>query len=112
MDNSIYFFILVLFVMAGYFHYRIIQLERKIKENNSKRAKELSDAGKAITETLRSAFDNIKVLNQKHERLNKNVKELETRFQSLTSHDKRLIKQRIQNISKDGKSSKYNEELE
>jgi len=112
MDNSIYFFILVLFVMAGYFQYRMVQLERNHKEKDSKRAKELSDAGKAITETLRTVFDNIKVVNQKHERLNKNVKELETRLQSLTSHDKRLIKHRIQNISKEKKLSKHQEELE
>jgi len=112
MDNSIYFFILVLFVMAGYFQYQIVQLERKQKENNSKRAKELSDAGKAITETLRTAFDNIKVINQKHERLNKSVKDLKVRLQNLTSHDKRLIKHRIQSLSKDKKTSQYNEEIE
>lgn len=110
MDTAIYFFIFVLFVVSGFFQYKIIQLEKNLNEANKKRAKELSDTGKAITETLRTAFDNLKILNQKHERLNKNVKELEVRFHNLAAHDKRVIRQSIRTISKKEKDQNLKEQ--
>jgi hypothetical protein len=99
MQILIYVLIFSLFLLIGYLQYSIVKLKKETKENNAKRIKEFLDTGKAVTETLQAAFDNIKIVNQKHERLNKNFKELEGKFYNFTSHEKRIMKQTIQNTA-------------
>lgn len=112
MDNNVYLFILALFIIAGLFHYKIIQLEKKLNESNAKRAKDLVDAGQALTDALKKAFDNIKTLNQKHERLSRSVKEIETRVQGYMIHDKKIIRQRFQNVAKNKETDKISDKIE
>ncbi len=90
--------------------YQNKNLKNKIDQNDTKRSKEFSDVGRVITDALRTAFENIKTVNQKQERLSRNLKDLETRLQSIMFHDKRLNKNKIKIIEKNKTSSHNNEE--
>lgn len=107
---EIYFFITSLFLISGYLLYQNKILKDKIDQNDAKRNKEFSDAGRAITDALRTAFENIKTVNQKQERLSRNLKDLDTRLQSIMFHDKRMNRNKIKIIEKDKTTPHNNEE--
>lgn len=98
---EIYFFITSLFLISGYLLYQNKNLKDKINQIDYKRNKEFSDAGRAITDALRTAFENIKTVNQKQERLSKNLKDMDIRLQSIMFHDKRMNRNKIKIIEKE-----------
>lgn len=55
----------------------------RIKEMDKEHRKLVADAGMAITETMKVAFDNLKQLNQKHERLSVIVKDNKEKIQNI-----------------------------
>lgn len=68
MEVIMYIAFFILFVACGYLVYQYGRLERVIKEQNKIQKKELVDAGNAITETLKIAFDNLKKLSNKQDK--------------------------------------------
>ena len=70
----------ILFTLLGLSIYEIFRLKNQLRKQSEDQKRLLADAGNAITDTLRTAFDNLKNINQKHERLNKSVKEIDTQI--------------------------------
>lgn len=87
---EIYFALSSLFV--GYLVYRTVQLDRKIKEQDIAHKKALAEAGNAITETLRVAFDNLKKNSNEHGKLNSKLVEHNSRIHRLEQHISRTAK--------------------
>jgi NAD-dependent DNA ligase len=90
----------ILFTALTLCIYEIVRLKNQLRKQNEDQKRSLAEAGNAITDTLRTAFENIKNVNQKYERLNKNVKEIDTRLQGLIVHEKKLLRQGLKNVAK------------
>lgn len=75
METSIYIALFVLFVICGYLLYQHVQLERRVKEQDKAHKKALADAGSAITDTLKIAFDNLKKNSSEHNKVNNKLTE-------------------------------------
>jgi len=80
--------------------YEIFRLKNQFRKQNEDQKRSLAEAGSAITDTLRTAFDNIKNINQKHERLNRDVKEIDAKLQGLIIHEKKLLRQGLKKVAK------------
>lgn len=71
------------FIILGYLIYKVIILQKQIVQFDKEHRKLIADAGLALTETIKVAFDNIKQINQKHERLSTIVKDNKEKIQNI-----------------------------
>lgn len=71
------------YIAIGLLVYKIIRLEARIKTMDKEHRKVVADAGMALTETIKVAFDNLKQINQKHERLSAIVKDNKEKIQNI-----------------------------
>jgi len=92
METFIYIAFFVLFGLCGYLIYQNMQLARKIIEQNIAHKKSLAEAGNAITETLRVAFDNLKKNTTEHGKFNSKFVEHNSRIHRLEQHISRTAK--------------------
>jgi peptidoglycan hydrolase CwlO-like protein len=99
----------ILFTLLGLSIYEIFRLKNQLIKQSEDQKRSLSEAGNAITDALRTIFSNIKNINQKHERLNKNVKEIDERLQRLIIREKKFIRLGLKNIASE-ENSKDNKE--
>ena len=83
MNELITVLVVVSFITICYLLYKITKLQMRIKEMDKEHRKLVADAGMAITETMKVAFDNLKQLNQKHERLSVIVKDNKEKIQNI-----------------------------
>jgi hypothetical protein len=63
--------------------YKTWQANKRIQQIDQEHRKLIADAGIALTETIKIAFDNIKQINQKHERLSAIVKDNKEKIQNI-----------------------------
>jgi predicted PurR-regulated permease PerM len=99
MNNLQILLFVILFTLLGLSIYEIVKVKKQLLQQNENQKRSLAEAGNAITDTLRTAFDNIKNINQKHERLNKSVKEIDSRLQGIIIHEKKIVRQGLKNIA-------------
>lgn len=102
METSIYIAFFVLFVICGFLLYQHVQLERRINEvdeQNKANKKALSDAGNAITETLRVAFDNLKRHNAEINKISNKHSEYQSRLHRLEHASQQMMAKNSKNIS-------------
>lgn len=98
MEALIYIAFFVLFVVCGYLWYKHIQLGRRLKEQDIDHKKALTDAGNAITDTLRVAFDNLKRNTGEHNKIHAKLTEHNSRIHRLEQNINRKT-QPIENSS-------------
>jgi len=92
MEALIYIAFFVLFVLYGYLVHQHALLKRKLEEHNALQKKALAEAGNAITETLRVAFDNLKKNTNEHGKFNSKFVEHNSRIHRLEQHTSRTAK--------------------
>lgn len=80
--------------------YRVIWLEKRMKTLDKEHRKMVSDAGMALTETLKVAFDSLKQLNQKHEKLSSIVKDNKEKIQNIIIGNRTNNQSRFEKISR------------
>ena len=67
------------------------RLKKQIQSQDISQKKALAEAGNAITDTLKIAFDNIKQHNVKLDKLNNKHTEYQSRFHRLEQHLQQLL---------------------
>lgn len=82
----------VMFSVSGYFIYEMFQLNKKMTKKIEEQKKALSDAGSAISDTLRVAFDNLKRNTAEHNKINAKLNEHNSRIHRLEQHNNRSIR--------------------
>jgi hypothetical protein len=100
----LYVALFLLYGVAGYLLYRNVRLKRQLKEQDISHKRALAEAGNAIADTLKVAFENIKQHNAKINKLDKKLLECQTRFNRFEQYTVKNIK--IDNIKKSGDADK------
>jgi hypothetical protein len=93
MESSIYIAFFALFVICGFLLYQHVQLERRLKEQDIAHKKALAEAGNAITDTLKVAFDNLKRNASDHSKINGKLTEQNSRIHRLEQHIGRTVRE-------------------
>jgi cell shape-determining protein MreC len=90
----------IIFSLVGYLIHKISKLNKTISNYNENHKKSLAEAGSAITETLRVAFDNLKRNNAEHGKINTKLNEHSSRIHRLEQQNNRSIRDgsKISNI--------------
>lgn len=78
-----------LFSVSGYFVYEMFKLKKMLKRHNEEQKKALTEAGNAITDTLRVAFDNLKRNSADHNKINAKLTEHNSRIHRLEQFNNR-----------------------
>lgn len=91
MEALIYIVFFILFALCGYILYRHIQLERLVKEQDKTQKKALLEAGNAITDTLKVAFENIKRHGSEMNKLTSKYTETQSRLHRLEQTSQQII---------------------
>lgn len=97
MEALIYIAFFVLFITCGYLVYQHIHLEKKIKDQEKSQKKAIADAGNAITDTLRVAFDNIKRHGSEINKLSGKHTEYQSRIHRLEQTMQQILASRGKN---------------
>jgi len=71
------------FIIICFLLYKTLKLQRQIEEMDKEHRRLIADAGTALTQTIKIAFDTIKNINQKHERLSVIVKDSKEKIQNI-----------------------------
>ncbi len=87
----LYVALFLLYGVSGYLFYINHKLKKQIKSQDISHKKALAEAGNAITDTLKIAFDNIKQHNVKLDKLNNKHTEYQSRFHRLEQHLQQLL---------------------
>lgn len=87
----LYVALFLLYGVSGYLFYINHKLKKQIKSQDTSHKKALAEAGNAITDTLKIAFDNIKQHNAKLDKLNNKHTEYQSRFHRLEQHLQQLL---------------------
>lgn len=87
----LYVALFLLYGLVGYLFYLNLKIRKQIEEQNISHKKALAEAGNAITDTLKIAFDNIKQHNVKLDKLNNKHTEYQSRFHRLEQHLQQLL---------------------
>ena len=87
----IYVALFLLYGVSGYLFYINHRLKKQIQSQDISHKKALAEAGNAITDTLKIAFDNIKQHNVKLDKLNNKHTEYQSRFHRLEQHLQQLL---------------------
>lgn len=85
-------FFVAIFSLIGYLMYKISKLNQTIANDNENHKKALAEAGNAITETLRVAFDNLKRNNAEHGKINTKLNEHSSRIHRLEQQNNRNVR--------------------
>lgn len=93
MDIIVYILVLLLIGLDAYLIRKTYTLEKKLNEKSTEHQKRLSDAGDAITDTLRVAFDNLKRNSNDHQKINAKLTEYNSRIHRLEQHIGRTEKE-------------------
>lgn len=88
---SVYVILFLLLGLVSYLFYLNNKLNKLLKEQDVAHKKALVEAGNAITDTLKIAFDNIKQHNVKLDKLNNKHTEYQSRFHRLEQHLQQLL---------------------
>ena len=86
---------IVLFLLVGtnvYLIYKGVELHKKLINLDKEHKKQLAEAGNAITDTLKVAFDNLKRNNSEHNKINNKLTEHTARIHRLEQNANRSIK--------------------
>ncbi len=75
--------LIISYIIITLLVYKVIKLEIKLKTIDAEHRKMVADAGIALTDTLKVAFDNMKKINQKYERLSAIVKDVREKMQNI-----------------------------
>ena len=81
-----------MFSVSGYFIYEMFRLNKALLKQNEDQKKALAEAGNAITETLRVAFDNLKRNTAEHNKINAKLNEHNSRIHRLEQYNNRNIR--------------------
>lgn len=106
---EIYLALLSLYALCGYLIHRIIKLNRKINEQDLAHKKALAEAGNAITDTLRVAFDNIKRQGSEMSKITNKQSEYQSRLHRLEQTLQQIISKNNKNIATEQKEELKNE---
>lgn len=87
----LYVTLFLLYGLVGYLFYINHRLNKQIQSQDISHKKALAEAGNAITDTLKIAFDNIKQHNVKLDKLNNKHTEYQSRFHRLEQHLQQLL---------------------
>jgi gamma-glutamylcysteine synthetase len=82
----------LLFSVSGYFIYEMFKLNKALIKQNEDQRKALAEAGNAITDTLRVAFDNLKRNTAEHNKINAKLNEHSSRIHRIEQHNNRNIR--------------------
>ena len=93
-------FFVAIFSLIGYLMYKISKLNQTIANDNENHKKALAEAGNAITETLRVAFDNLKRNNAEHGKINTKLNEHSSRIHRLEQQNNRNVRDGLKLIRK------------
>jgi ribosomal 50S subunit-associated protein YjgA (DUF615 family) len=88
---TVYVILFLLLGLVSYLFYSNNKLNKLIKAQDVAHKKALAEAGNAITDTLKIAFDNIKQHNVKLDKLNNKNTEYQSRFHRLEQHLQQLL---------------------
>ena len=88
---TVYVILFLLLGLVSYLFYSSNKLNKLIKAQDVAHKKALAEAGTAITDTLKIAFDNIKQHNVKLDKLNNKHTEYQSRFHRLEQHLQQLL---------------------
>jgi ribosomal 50S subunit-associated protein YjgA (DUF615 family) len=88
---TVYVILFLLLGLVSYLFYSNNKLNKLIKTQDVAHKKALAEAGNAITDTLKIAFDNIKQHNVKLDKLNNKHTEYQSRFHRLEQHLQQLL---------------------
>lgn len=86
METFVYISFFILYAFCGYLLYLNNKTLRKIQEQDIAHKKSLVEAGNAITETLRVAFDNLKRNTTDHNKINSKIVEHSGRIHRLEQY--------------------------
>jgi len=100
-----YFLLFFLYIVIGYLIHQNIKLKRLLKKQELLGKKSLDEAGQALTNTLKIAFDNIKRLSQKTDKMSSTLKDHTEKIHSIMLGNKRKT-QILQSIEKHAEINK------
>lgn len=86
----------MLFLLIGanvYLAYKAMQLQKQLNKLDKDHKKQLAEAGNAITDTLRVAFDNLKRNTGDHNKINSKLTEHNSRIHRLEQNMNRSLKE-------------------
>jgi hypothetical protein len=106
-----YFLLFLLYFIVGYLIYQNIKLRRLIKRQELLGKKALDEAGQALTGTLKVAFDNIKRLMQKTDKISSTLKDHTEKIHSIMIVNKRKH-EILQSIEKNSETIKNKDSKE
>ena len=89
METTVYITLILLVAIDVYCLVKLYKLVRKLNEQEEKQKKALAEAGNAITDTLRVAFDNLKRNTSEHNKINAKLNEYNARIHRLEQHNNR-----------------------
>jgi hypothetical protein len=87
-----YLLIFSLYAICGYLLHKQVKILRMLKEQDITHKKSLAEAGSAITETLKVAFDNLKKNSNDHNKFNTKIVEHNSRIHRVEQHISRTDK--------------------
>jgi hypothetical protein len=91
METIVYIILSLLIGLDVYLIIKLRKLGKMLGEKSSEHNKKLSEAGNAITDTLRVVFDNLKRQSVKTDKLDKKETEYQSRFHKIENDIRRLV---------------------
>ena len=92
MEIIVYIILFVLLSLDVYLIYKSYKLEKRLNTQAQDQKKQLVEAGNAITDTLKIAFDNLKRNSSDHNKINAKISEHNSRIHRLEQHENRSVK--------------------
>lgn len=108
MEMFMYISVFIIYALCGYLYYLHKQIDRKLKEQTETSKKALIEAGNALTETLRIAFDNLKRQGMKLDKTANKDTEYQSRFHRIEQNIQRILSN-MDNAAADEKKEIKNE---
>lgn len=97
MEYTIYVQLLIIYAIGGFLLLQHLHLKKKIKkemqEQDLAHKKSLAEAGNAITDTLKIAFDNLKKNANEHNKINGKITEHNSRIHRLEQNSSRTARE-------------------
>lgn len=109
MEALIYISFFILFGVCGYLMYQHVKLVRMLSEQDKNQKKALAEAGNAITDTLKVAFENIKRHGSEMNKLTSKYTETQSRIHRLEQTTQQIISRENKRTSTEQKEEIKNE---
>ena len=110
MEIFAYIMLFILVIANVYLILKGIALHKQLDRLDKEHKKQLTEAGNAITDTLRVAFDNLKRNNSDHNKINSKITEHNSRIHRLEQNINRSVKDGLkQNLKVESTQENENE---